>query len=87
MASAILSLVSLTTQTVHMAAMAVAVTRRMINLKGRPCPKCNRKGLHFADHPHAFGWKDYDRVVCRFCKERFKIKERKDVKDTQGQNL
>ena len=36
-----------------------------------PCPKCNRKGLHYADHPHAFGWKDYDKVECRFCKSVF----------------
>ena len=42
------------------------------NLRSSPCPKCDRKGLHYADHPHAFGYKDYDRSVCRFCKARFK---------------
>ena len=42
------------------------------NLKKCPCPKCNRKGLNWADHPHAFGWKDYERCGCRFCKARFK---------------
>lgn len=44
----------------------------MINLKGKQCPKCKRKGLHFANHPHAFGWKDYSRIECRFCGARFK---------------
>lgn len=37
-------------------------------LRKKPCPKCHRKGLHHPMHPHAFGWKDYERVVCRFCK-------------------
>ena len=36
-----------------------------------PCPACGRKGLHYADHPHAAGWKDYSRLVCRFCDKRF----------------
>lgn len=37
-----------------------------------PCPKCGRKGLHYADHPHAIGMKDFDRLVCRFCGARLK---------------
>ena len=42
------------------------------SFKGIKCPKCKRKGLHYSDHPHAFGWKDYDHVKCRFCHARFK---------------
>jgi hypothetical protein len=44
------------------------------DLRKLPCPSCQRKGLHFDDHPHAFGWKDYNRVVCRFCGVGFKPK-------------
>lgn len=32
-----------------------------------PCPVCNRKGLHYAGHPHALGFKDHGRAQCRFC--------------------
>ena len=38
-----------------------------------PCPKCHRKGLHYSDHPHAYGWKNYDKVTCRFCDARFPV--------------
>jgi hypothetical protein len=37
-----------------------------------PCPICKRRGLHYSDHPHAHGYKDYGVVVCRFCHKRFK---------------
>lgn len=47
----------------------------MAKNKFPPCPKCGKKGLHYASHPHAQGWKDYERAVCRYCGERFKIKE------------
>ena len=47
-----------------------------LDLRKKPCPKCGRKGLHYADHPHAFGWKDYERVRCRFCQARLRIVER-----------
>ena len=40
----------------------------MMKITKQPCPKCNRKGLHYREHPHAFGFKDYDRIECRFCK-------------------
>jgi hypothetical protein len=40
-----------------------------------PCPKCKRKGVGYAPHPHAFGWKDYGRASCRYCHTVFKIKE------------
>lgn len=38
------------------------------------CPACERKGLGYAAHPHAFGWKDYDRASCRYCRKTFKIR-------------
>jgi uncharacterized Zn-finger protein len=40
------------------------------------CPKCGRKGVGFAPHPHAFGWKNYDQAKCRYCDARFKIREK-----------
>lgn len=39
--------------------------------RGKKCPQCDRKGLNYADHPHAFGHKDYSRVRCRWCKKMF----------------
>lgn len=36
------------------------------------CPVCNRKTLNYADHPHAFGWKEYDKVFCRGCQTTFR---------------
>lgn len=39
------------------------------------CPKCGRKGLGYAAHPHAFGYKDYKKTSCRYCGTTFKIKE------------
>jgi len=47
-----------------------------MKLKGIPCPKCGRKGLHHPDHPHAFGFKEYGKARCRFCYARFNLKER-----------
>jgi hypothetical protein len=36
--------------------------------KGRQeCPKCKKKGVGFAGHAHAFGWKDYHKAKCRYC--------------------
>ena len=46
------------------------------NRKFPPCPACQRKGLRYADHPHAFGWRDYSRAYCRFCHQRFPVAER-----------
>lgn len=48
-----------------------------------PCPSCRRKGVGFADHPHAFGYKDYTRARCRYCGKIFRIKDRSDQ---QSQN-
>ena len=36
------------------------------------CPICNKKMMNYADHPHAFGWKDYGHVHCRSCHTVFK---------------
>lgn len=41
-----------------------------------PCKKCGRKGVGFAKHPHAQGWKDFDRAVCRYCRATFKVVEK-----------
>ena len=39
-----------------------------------PCPKCGRKGVGYASHPHAYGWKDYSKAECRYCMAIFKLK-------------
>lgn len=46
------------------------------DFRGKPCPKCGRKGLNYAPHPHAFGWKDYGHVKCQYCGGSFKLKPR-----------
>ncbi len=44
--------------------------------KGRAvCPRCGKKGVGYAPHPHAFGYKDYSRLRCRYCKATFKVRE------------
>lgn len=40
------------------------------------CPKCGRRGVGYANHPHAFGYKDYSRAKCRYCATYFKIKSK-----------
>lgn len=30
-----------------------------------PCPKCGGEGMVYPSHPHAFGYKDSERVKCR----------------------
>jgi uncharacterized Zn-finger protein len=42
------------------------------------CPKCNRKGVGYAAHAHAYGWKDYGKASCRYCHTTFKIKARSE---------
>lgn len=49
-------------------------------LRTKPCPGCGKKGLSFAAHPHAFGYKDYSRVRCRYCKSTFKQVEKQKGK-------
>jgi aspartate carbamoyltransferase regulatory subunit len=48
---------------------------KMIKFKGMPCPKCGKKGLHYSNHPHAFGWKDFYHVNCRYCNTTFKAEQ------------
>ena len=55
-----------------------------MTLKGKKCPKCGRKGLHYAAHPHAFGWKDYERARCRFCRSMFKIAARPATREEEN---
>ena len=35
------------------------------------CPACGLKGVGYADHPHAFGLKDYGCARCRYCQQEF----------------
>ena len=41
------------------------------------CPKCDCKGLGYANHAHAFGYKDHTRASCRYCNAVFSIKPKK----------
>jgi hypothetical protein len=36
-----------------------------IHLDDAVCPKCGKKGLRHPAHPHAYGHKDYGRLVCK----------------------
>lgn len=48
-----------------------------MNIKYRKCPRCGGC-LAYPDHPHAFGYKDTTRVVCRrrkTCGKRYKTHE------------
>ncbi len=56
--------------------MASLFDLRTAELHKTPCPVCKRKGLHYAPHPHAQGWKDYETIRCRWCKARFKEKQK-----------
>jgi len=56
----------------------------IVDFRGKKCPKCGRKGLHYANHPHAFGYKDYDRVACRFCQAYFTLKKKPPAEGTEG---
>jgi len=40
------------------------------------CPACGKKGVGYAPHPHAYGWKDYSKARCRYCGKRFKVREK-----------
>jgi DNA-directed RNA polymerase subunit RPC12/RpoP len=39
----------------------------MNEFTGIKCPDCGKKGLRYADHPHAYGWKNYNKINCRYC--------------------
>jgi hypothetical protein len=51
------------------------------------CPKCGKKGVGYAAHPHAYGWKDYDRASCRYCRARFKMREPQSEQLVQPQDV
>lgn len=53
------------------------VDPKLLRSGRHPCPACNRKELGYAAHPHAQGWKDYERASCRYCNKTFSIKEPK----------
>ena len=42
-------------------------------MRSCPCRKCGKKMLMYANHAHAFGWKDHSRIACRGCHARFKL--------------
>jgi transposase-like protein len=54
---------------------AMSIPVAVLKHRGK-CPACGKKGLGVASHPHAFGYKDYDRFACRYCKKTFKRKEK-----------
>lgn len=59
----------------------VALSLRLLLHRGRvKCPACGRRGMGYANHPHAFGHKDLDKAQCRYCRKTFRIRERKDGK-------
>ena len=39
------------------------------------CPACGRNGLGYAAHPHFYGWKDYFRASCRYCRKLFAVNQ------------
>ncbi|MEN6317257.1 MAG: hypothetical protein ABFD82_00665 [Syntrophaceae bacterium] len=60
----------------------------LVNKHRAPCPKCGRKGVGYANHPHAFGYRDYDRLECRYCNAKFKLLQgsEKEVKNGGSEN-
>ena len=50
-------------------------TRMRLSAGREECPACKRKGLGYAAHPHAYGWKDYGHASCRYCRKTFRIVE------------
>jgi hypothetical protein len=37
------------------------------------CRSCGRKGVGYARHANAYGWKDYSKASCRYCNALFHI--------------
>lgn len=54
-------------------ATAVMTTKLPLSSGRAVCPACGAKGLGYAAHPHALGYKDYDHARCRHCHTKFKI--------------
>lgn len=61
--------------------MSVTLSKSALSRGRAVCPKCGRKGVGYAGHPHAFGWKDYTRATCRYCKASFRETVAKEVRD------
>jgi DNA-directed RNA polymerase subunit RPC12/RpoP len=55
-----------------------------MKLMGIACPNCGKKTLSHPMHPHAYGWKETDKIVCRSCGSRFKIKPPKLAQPAQA---
>jgi uncharacterized Zn-finger protein len=51
---------------------ATSAGKKKAAITDKTCPSCHRKGMAFMAHPHAYGYKDYDRKMCRYCKAIFK---------------
>lgn len=49
------------------------------------CPRCLRKGVGYAPHPHLLGWKDFGRAVCRYCKHGFTIKDKPKIDEANDE--
>lgn len=52
-------------------------------MRSAACPDCGKCGLHYPGHPHAFGYKDYSRVSCRFCRTIFRKKGKPNTEPAQ----
>lgn len=63
--------------------MSIQMSRKLLQSRRQPCPKCGRKGVGYASHPHAFGYKEYSKADCRYCGARFMMAE---VKSTQPED-
>lgn len=48
------------------------------------CPACGRKGVGYAPHPHAFGYKDYTKARCRYCHKTFEVGDDDQVTEKRG---
>ena len=47
-------------------------------MRSCPCPKCKKKTLAYANHPHAQGYKDTNRIRCRSCGKVFTLVAKTD---------
>jgi len=52
----------------------MTISDRLVDQGRETCPRCGKPGIGYAPHPHAQGCKDHSRLVCRYCKARFKFK-------------
>lgn len=54
----------------------IQMDRKALSRGRAVCPDCGRKGVGYAAHAHALGWKDYGRATCRYCRARFVLAAR-----------